>query len=283
MATFSAADGSELSYRVLGDGAPVVCLPGGPMRDADYLGDLGGLAAHRQLIVLELRGTGRSPAPSDLADCRCDRLVADVEALREHLGLERIDLLGHSAGGNLAVLYATSHPDRVRRLLLVTPGLGAVGIDVEGVARREIVRAREGEPWFATAYAALEAVTAGSDRDEDWAAISPFFYGRWDATAQAHDAAGDEQRNDEAARAYGADGAYDPPATRAALATFDPPVLLLAGEYDVNTIPTAAAEYAGIFPSADLVVQPASGHYPWLDDPDAFVATTSAFLESAGR
>jgi proline iminopeptidase len=283
VATFSAADGSELSYRVLGDGAPVVCLPGGPMRDADYLGDLGGLAAHRQLIVLELRGTGRSPAPRDLADCRCDRLVADVEALREHLGVERIDLLGHSAGGNLAVLYATGHPDRVSRLLLVTPGLGVVGIDVDGAARREIVRAREGEPWFATAYAALEAVTAGSDRDEDWAAISPFFYGRWDATAQAHDAALNEQRNDEAARAYAAEGAFDPPATRAALARFDPPVLLLAGEYDVNTIPTAAAQYADMFPSADLVVQPASGHYPWLDDPDAFVAATSAFLESARR
>jgi len=253
------------------------------MRDADYLGDLGGLAVRRQLVVLELRGTGGSVTPDDLADCRCDRLVDDVEALREHLGLERIDLLGHSAGGNLAVLYATSHPDRVRRLVLVAPGLGAVGIDVDGASRREIVRAREGEPWFPTAYAALEAVTGGSDRDEDWAAISPFFYGRWDAAAQAHDAALDEQRNDEAARAYNAEGAYDPAATRAALTSFESPVLLLAGEYDVNTIPTAAAEYADLFRTAELVVQPASGHYPWLDDPDSFVATTDAFLESAGR
>jgi proline iminopeptidase len=283
VATFAATDGSELSYRVIGDGSPVVCLPGGPMCDAAYLGDLGGLAAHRQLIVLDLRGTGGSAAPAEPAGYRCDRFVDDVEALREHLGLERIDVLGHSAGTNLAVLYAARHPDRINRLILVTPGLGAVGIEVDGAARREIVRSREGEPWFATAYAALEAVTAGSDRDEDWAAIAPFFYGRWDAAAQAHRVAADEGRNDEGAQIFSAEGAYDPAATRAALATLDVPALLLAGEYDVNTVPPAAAEYAALFPRAELVVQPASGHYPWLDDPAAFVATTTAFLESGGR
>jgi proline iminopeptidase len=283
VATFSAYDGTELGYRVVGAGDPVVCLPGGPMRASAYLGDLGGLHERRQLVMLDLRGTGSSAIPDDPATYRCDRLVDDVEALREHLGLERMDLLGHSAGGNLAVLYATRHPDRVSRLLLVTPGLGAVGIDVDGAARREIVRAREAEPWFATAYTALAAVTSGSGGDDDWAAIAPFFYGRWDATAQAHNAAGDEQQNAEAARAFGADGAYDSEAIRTALATIDAPVLLLAGEYDVNTVPPAAAEYAGLFSSAELIVQPASGHYPWLDDPDAFAAATTAFLDSAGR
>jgi proline iminopeptidase len=56
-------------------------------------------------------------------------------------------------------------------------------------------------------------------------------------------------------------------------------VLLLAGEVDLNTIPRVVAEYAGLFPDAELVVQPAAGHYPWLDDADRFVATTAAFLE----
>src|SRR4029450_2944157 len=43
---------------------PLVCLPGGPGRAADYLGDLGGLSAHRQLVLLDNRGTGASATPA---------------------------------------------------------------------------------------------------------------------------------------------------------------------------------------------------------------------------
>lgn len=72
------------------------------MQDSIYLGDLGGLSMHCQLVVLDLRGTGQSTIPEDPSSYRCDRIVDDVEALREHLGLPRMDLLAHSAGVNLA-------------------------------------------------------------------------------------------------------------------------------------------------------------------------------------
>jgi proline iminopeptidase len=281
MRTFSAPDGTELGYRLVDEGDPVVCLPGGPMRASTYLGNLGGLAAWRQLVLLDLRGTGTSATPDDSATYRCDRQVDDVEALRVDLGLERMDLLGHSAGANLAVLYATRRPDRVRRLVLVTPGLAGVGIDVTGEARRELVRQRAGEPWFAGAYAALERLTSGDGTAEDWTTIAPFFYGRWDEVAREHYAAGERESNAAAAETFGSDGAFDPPASRKALAIFDAPVLLLAGELDANTIPVAAAEYAALFPNAELVVQPGAGHYPWLDDPDRFAATVGAFLAAS--
>jgi pimeloyl-ACP methyl ester carboxylesterase len=51
MPIYSAHDGTQLAYHVSGDGGPVICLPGGPMQDSVYLGDLGGLAIHRQLVV----------------------------------------------------------------------------------------------------------------------------------------------------------------------------------------------------------------------------------------
>jgi proline iminopeptidase len=97
MPTFPAADGTELAYYVSGEGAPLVCVPGGPMRASAYLGDLGGLSAHKQLIMLDLRGTGKSAIPADPGSYRSDRLAEDVSALQEHLGLGRFDLLGHSA------------------------------------------------------------------------------------------------------------------------------------------------------------------------------------------
>ncbi|MFD1546660.1 alpha/beta fold hydrolase [Nonomuraea guangzhouensis] len=278
MPTFSAHDGTDLAYHVFGEGVPVICLPGGPMQDTDYLGELGGLSAHRQLIMLDLRGTGRSATPADAASYRCDRLVDDVEALREHLGLDRFDLLAHCAGANLAALYAARHPDRVGRLALITPSTFAVGIAPTGESRLEVARLRKDEPWFPDAFAALEAIVAGNATADSRQAIDPFFYGRWDAAAQAHHAAQTGHRNDEAAAAFGAEGAYDPDATRAALAAFGAPVLLLAGEVDLNSIPSAVAAFAELFPNAEFVVQPAAGHFPWTDDAERFVATTATFL-----
>jgi proline iminopeptidase len=278
MSAFSSRDGAVLAYHVFGEGNPVVCLPGGPMQDSRYLGDLGGLSAHRRLLMVDPRGTGQSATPEDAASYRCDRLVDDVEALREHLGLDRLDLLAHCAGANLAALYAARHPERVARLALITPSTRAVGIDATGESRIETARLRKDEPWFGPAFAALEAIVAGNATDESWKAIDPFFYGRWDAAARAHHAAQEGHRNEEAAAAFGAEGAFDPDATRAALATLDAPVLLLAGEVDLNTIPATVAEFAELFANAEFVVQPEAGHFPWLDDPDRFVAATATFL-----
>jgi pimeloyl-ACP methyl ester carboxylesterase len=79
MPRFRAADGTELAYHVQGEGTPMVCLPGGPGRASAYLGDLSGLSAHRQLIMLDVRGTGESAIPADPASYRCDRLVGGVD------------------------------------------------------------------------------------------------------------------------------------------------------------------------------------------------------------
>jgi proline-specific peptidase len=278
MPIFSAHDGTDLAYHVFGEGAPLICLPGGPMQDSVYLGELGGLSAHRQLILLDLRGTGRSATPNDTASYRCDRLVDDVEALREHLGLDRMDLLGHSAGANIAAQYVAQHPERVARLVLVTPSTMAVAIETTGETRQETAQLRKDEPWFAEAFAALEAITSGQATDDSWPAIAPFFYGRWDAAAQAHKAAEDRQQNKEAAAAFGAEGAFDPDTTRAALGGFEAPTLLVAGEVDLNSCAPVVAEYAELFPNATLVVQPGAGHFPWLDDSDRFVGTLAGFL-----
>ncbi|UZJ32690.1 alpha/beta fold hydrolase [Streptomyces endophytica] len=275
--TFSAPDGTPLAYRIQGEGRPVVCLPGGPT-DSRYLGDLGGLSAHHQMIFLDLRGTGASAIPEDTATYRCDRLVDDVEALRVHLGLTRIDLLGHSAGANLATQYAARYPERVGKLALIAPSTRAVGIAITGESRRELAQLRENEPWFASAFAALEAITEGAG--SDWDAITPFFYGRWDTAAQQHHVAS-RPGNQEAVALFAAEGAFAPEATRAALAAYEGPALLLAGEFDLNSPPRSVAEFAGLFPDATLAVQPGAGHYPWLDDADGFVATTAAFLGKA--
>ncbi|MET8982479.1 alpha/beta hydrolase [Streptomyces sp. NPDC004539] len=270
---FPAPDGTPLALHATGDGTPLVCLPGGPT-DSAYLGDLGGLTARHRLIRLDLRGTGRSAAPADPASLRCDRMADDVEALRVHLGLERMNLLAHCAGANLAALYAERHPGRVHRLVLVTPSTRAVGLPVPGGLRLATARLRHTEPWFPEAYAALEAIVSG--HGDDWEAVTPFSYGRWDAAARAHHAA--ESLDPVILGAYGADGAYDPARTRAALAGFGAPVLVVAGEVDVVAPPRVVKEFAGLFPGAEFVVREGGGHFPWMDRAEEFAQVVDGFL-----
>jgi pimeloyl-ACP methyl ester carboxylesterase len=273
-----AGDGTQLALHQHGEGEPLLCLPGGPMLDSAYFSDLGGLAEQRAFARLDLRGTGESGVPADHASYRCDRQVADVEAARRHLGLDRVDLMGHSAGANLAYRYAEQHPDRISRLLLVTPSTRGVGIEISDEARTAMARQRSDEPWYAGASAALERVQAGTAHDDDWREVSAFMYGRWDAETRAYDAWMDERRHEELALAWGADGALDPDVTRAALATLDVPVLVLAGGRDTGNPTSAMAQVAALFPQGELAVQENGGHFPWVDDAAAFVGLVAPFV-----
>lgn len=274
MPALTAPDRTRLAYTEIGRGTPVVCLGGGPMQDSDYLGDLGGLSAAARLIRLDLRGTGASELPVDPQTYRCDRQVDDVEALRDHLGLDRLTLLGHSAGANLVLQYAARFPDRIERLLLITPSTFGVGLAATAEQRRAMVRLRRDEPWYSDAAAAFERVQTGAATDADWRALIPFTYGRWDDAARAHDAATVE--HEQAADIFRT--GFDPAGTRAALAELTAPALVLAGEVDIAGPPDVLAELATLLPNATCVVQPGAGHFPWLDDPGSFVATVAAFL-----
>ncbi|MGW2051556.1 alpha/beta fold hydrolase [Streptomyces sp. NPDC001858] len=163
------------------------------------------------------------------------------------------------------------------RLALITANPWALGRTATPEERLEAARLRADEPWFAAAFPAFEAWLAGGG-EPDWTAVAPFFHGRWDATARAHDAAADEQTNAEAEGVFLHPDAFDPPALRSALAEVAAPVLVLAGGADGGPRPEAARLVADAFPHAELAVQPGAGHYPWLDDPEWFVRRLVAFL-----
>jgi pimeloyl-ACP methyl ester carboxylesterase len=278
MPSFASYDGTELAYRILGDGPPLVCLPGGPGRAAGYLGDLGGLDRSRRLVLLDPRGVGLSADPADPATFRVDRLTGDVESLRDHLGLDRMDLLAHSAGAVLATLYAAAYPQRLSRLILVTPGLAAAGVEGTEEEFRAALARRAAEPWYPAALAALEKIMAGDLSMEAFRASRPFFYGRWDQAAQAHATAGVSERHQAAREGFFAGATIDPPATRAALAKLTAPVLLYAGDLDPMVTPAMVREAAPLFGGATVAVQPGAAHFPWVDDPAAFAAGVGPFL-----
>ncbi|NUS64957.1 MAG: alpha/beta hydrolase [Saccharothrix sp.] len=278
MPRFPSYDGTGLAYRVVGSGEPLVCLPGGAGRAVSYLGELGGLSAHRTLVLLDNRGTGSSDAPADPSTYRRDRLALDVEALRQHLGLERVDVLGHSAGAGIAMAYAEHFPHHLSSLVLLTPALRAVGLSPTEADWADHLAVHEGQPWHADAVRALRAWSAGDDSLTNRLTAAPLFYGSWTPEAQAHAAAEDAERSPQAQRGYSAEGAFSPGHTRRALTDLSIPVLVYAGGVDPVSPPHLVRQLAELIPDARYAEQPGAGHFPWIDDPDFLVKHLADFL-----
>lgn len=279
--TFRSHDGQRLAYHAVGSGPPLLCLPGGPGRASSYLRDLGGLARTRSLVQLDLRGTGLSPFPDDPATMAFDRLADDVEALRLELGIRRVPVLAHSAGAAVAQVYAAQHPDRLAALVLVTPSGALQGAAYDDVA--DIHAARADEPWYADAVAAREELNGDpiDGRRELERRVRPFYYGRWDEEIAEHAHAAEREMSSRAERAFRGTRA-DVEQVNRALAALEVPTLVLAGERDGITGVRSAHTVAAAIPAAETVVLPNAGHFPWVDEGEAFRATVDGFLARLG-
>ncbi|MEV4438387.1 alpha/beta hydrolase [Streptomyces sp. NPDC049577] len=288
MPHYTTYDGAELSYRVLpardrdaeASVPPLICLAGGPGRDAAYLGDLGGLDAVRTLVIPDSRGTGDSPPAPDADGYSFPALAEDVEALRAHLGLERFALLAHDAACATAQAYAATYPSRLTRLVLVTPGSrlqGELPTDAE-----QIFESRATEDWWVDAYVAVHSLPETRDLAEARALLlraAPMAYGRWEAPQRHHAATEPDQLNPVPRAAFWQ--GVDEPARLALLHRLRDvtcPVLVITGDRDAVTGMRAGEAVAASF--ADARVRPlyGVGHYPWVDEPEMFRPLVADFL-----
>lgn len=119
---FIPVDGHRVWYRRTGcgPGLPLLLLHGGPGAGHDYLEPLEGLARGREVIFFDQLGCGRSDRPDDPSLWLMERSVREVGAVRRHLGLERIHLLGQSWGGWLGIEYMLSQPRGIAGLVLAS-------------------------------------------------------------------------------------------------------------------------------------------------------------------
>src|SRR5262245_55754288 len=117
-AGFAEVNGFRLYHEIFGEGEPVVVLHGGLMTIPEMSSVIQPLARQRQVIAVELQGHGHS-ADTD-RPLRLQTMGDDVAALVEHLGLGKADVVGFSLGGDVALRAAIQHPERVRRLVLLS-------------------------------------------------------------------------------------------------------------------------------------------------------------------
>lgn len=198
-----------------------------------------------------------------------------MEALRRHLVLDKLVLAGHSAGTRLAVSYAAQFPERVDRLLLITPPPAWL-VDEPSDADA-LIDARRGDPVF---EAALAARDQGPDLVDEasfnaWQqAVAPYAYARWDDQLAAHAATG--WWSFEAAKAF---FSVPPPADIATrLARVTAPVLVVAGAQDCTTGVRPVLAVADLFPAGRAVTLDGCAHFPWLEQPAVFRAAVEDFL-----
>ena len=115
---FGVGDGHQLWVEVVGQGQPTVFLHGGPGGGfQQYHAGLFDLTRQR-VVFFDQRGAGRSLPRGGLHANTTAHLIADMEALRQHLGIERWLVVGGSWGATLALAYAQTHPERVTGLVL---------------------------------------------------------------------------------------------------------------------------------------------------------------------
>jgi pimeloyl-ACP methyl ester carboxylesterase len=260
------ADGQLIAVRAVGTGPDVLCVPGGPARAVAYLGDLGGLDRTRTLHLLDTRGSGGSH-PAEPQTLTLDRLARDLIEVLPLLGLEHPVLLAHSFGTRVAVTALAMEPALASAVILVTPPLVLEGY-LEG--RAAILDARAGDPAYADAVEAARALPDARPRDRAFLEREsrPLWYGTWDDAAKAHAERGASQVNVRTALTLRNDTAgWTPPAL-----DLDVPVLVVGGQLDLAVPPLCARAAAAAIPGATYAEIEGAGHYPWLDDPEAFTA-----------
>ncbi len=129
---YAPVNGLKMYYEVHGSGEPVVLLHGAFMTITNnWTGWIGELAKTRKVIAVEMQGHGRT---TDIErDISGANLADDVAALLDHLKIPKADLIGYSMGGGVAMQCAIRHPDKVRKVVVISSTFRRDGMIKEAV------------------------------------------------------------------------------------------------------------------------------------------------------
>jgi len=257
-------DGDRWPYLERGDpAAPPVVVLHGFGADARAMAGFAPRLPDRRVIVPDLPGFGEHPLPDGMVPWEEEYVVRLAGFLRA-LRLERADLVASSMGGAIAGLLAVRHPELVGRLVLIAPA--GVPTDVENEFLRE---AREGG----------NPLDIGSVEDLD-RVLSIVFRRPPELPANVKRWLVARNVPHRAVRAAILEtmGPFLLGGLAEAAAGIRVPTLVLWGDSDLVTDPSAGAVLVGLLPDAELVVVPDAGHVPWEDAPGPTFAAIRAFL-----
>jgi proline iminopeptidase len=281
------SDAVRLHYRVEGTGRDtIVVLHGGPGGSLDEIvSGFDPLAQHHVLIFYDQRGGGRSSHPADTTRLTAGYQIRDLDVVRRHFGLKRMQLLGHSYGALLAATYTIALPSTVASLVIVAglgPRRGEVWARMDSVttarlgpARRSLVdeaRRKIDDPRVDAAEACREFVALVlparlADPERMMPRLAPHFCtGDAPTIRYAFTVAGPS--------ILASYGDWD---LRDQLRRVSLPTLVMHGTEDVIPM-DIAQEWTAVLPNARLVQIPAAGHFPFVEQPERFWPVIEEFI-----
>ena len=276
--------GGKIWYKVTGTGAgtPVILLHGGPGFTSGYLKSLEAIANGRKVVRYDQLGSGNSTKITDTALFNIPHFVAELEALRSHLGFDKVHVLGHSWGTILALEYYRAHPNRVASLIQASPALDIPAWEAHARnlvktlpdSSQRVIEKREAEKnyaapdyqaamlefygkyvWLRPIEADLDSMFAGANMG-----IYNYMYGPSEFTT------------------VGTLKHYD---GTPYLKTIKVPTLYLVGEVD-EANPATVKRHASMTPGSEYAVIPNAAHMITWDNPAATNRLVMDFLTRIG-
>jgi proline iminopeptidase len=269
-------DSVRLYYNIVGTGNDtIMVVHGGPYNSNYLLSDIKPLAAHHTLLFYDQRSAGYSTVVKDTARLNVSKYIEDIETVRKHFNIDKVNLLGYSKGGLLAGNYAATYPNRVKSMILVNPSpltnwKSAYASKMDSVTNliyEQNEKKYKNSPVDSTKscwdYYALEA---------------RYFY---PSPVHARRMWGDVCNSIQANMLNPNLGYMGYTIKKRniipKLAQIKAPVLVLAGDQDYKPF-GAFEEWKESFPNSAIVRFRGSGHFPHVDNPDLFFAAVEQFL-----
>lgn len=267
----------SLYVDILGDGDPLVLMHGGPSADLWTMGGFRECADEHTLVFYDHRCNGRSVGVP-VSSMTWENLTGDADALREYLGFERWDVLGHSFGGHVALEYALRYPDRVSHLVLFDTGadsrwarenaprvLAERGYSPDKV---ELVRR-----WFHGEFTPREYLPIF------WRIGDAYVHGSgWRYLAREMAAGGWRSRVRPEALIYSGRHLFDGWSVVDRLGEIAAPTLVVAGREDFVFPPECQHELAAGIRRSQLLIVDGAGHNPQDEQPGEVMPVLRKFL-----
>ena len=272
------ASGTELAYLRIGEGAPVVIIPGGPRFGFAHVRPaLDPLANGREVIYVDERGSGSSPVV-DLDSISTAGTLSDLDAFLDGLGLGEVAFAGHSLAAHMVALYAATRLERVRALVLLNPAPPFAPEHREEFGKQMKSRRTPDDADEMERVESSPEFEAG-----DVAAVEryyqllyiPFFNDRDVALSTQYRLTENRTRNRDTAKRIFAD--FGEHALPTKLGSITCPTLVVHGEHDPVPVESSAA-IADAIPRGELAVVSAANHYGFLESPETVLAVVEPFL-----
>lgn len=272
-------NGTQLYYKILGDGEPIVVLHGGPGLDHSYfLPQMSELARSHRLIFFDQRLCGRSSSDVDSNAVSMDHFVEDLDGIRQAFKLEKMNLMAHSWGGVLAMFYARKYPRNLKSLILVSTSSGSSELQQlsapllasritheDSLARAKVLHSEAFKRRDASAMSELFRI-----------GFRAVFYNRDLVDSLTLQLPPSFAANSAKLRFLFNDlASYD---LHADLAKLTCPVLILHGDSDV-IVPGALEKIRDNIRDCQLIMLENCGHFPFIEAPDEFFREVRDFLE----